>query len=92
MSVKHLPLALPQACEIHLQLIGEAGLGDISLASNLREACVAQSQVLVVANGYATRVLARVGDETEWQDIGQESLEEIPLRKKLNVIRNQKNS
>lgn len=48
MSVKHLPLALPQACEIHLQLIEEAGLDDTSLASDLREACVAQNQVLVV--------------------------------------------
>lgn len=70
MSAKNLPLSLPQACEIHLQLIEEAGLDDTSLASSLREACVAQSQVLVVANGFTARVLARTADETEWQDIG----------------------
>lgn len=70
MSAKHLPLSLSQKCEIHLQLIEEAGLDDTSLAFNLREACVAQSQVLVVANGFTARVLARAGDEAEWHDIG----------------------
>lgn len=70
MSNERPPLALQQSCAIYLQLIEDQGLDDTSLASNLRETCAAQRQVLVIANGFTARVLARAGDETEWHDIG----------------------
>lgn len=55
---------------IHLPLLENEGLDDPSLAANLREACAAQGSVLVVANGFTARVLARADDKAEWHDIG----------------------
>ncbi|WP_322997100.1 SAVED domain-containing protein [Castellaniella sp.] len=70
MPNKHPSVAPQQSGVIHLQLTEEAGLDDFSLAANLREACTSQSEVLVVANGFTTRVLAGDGNDTEWRDIG----------------------
>lgn len=66
----HPPPALDQDNCIRLQPIENEGLDDPSLAANLRETCTAQGLVLVVANGFTTRVLAKADDGADWHDIG----------------------